>query len=177
MGQFRHHHSGKTRTIALYWLRTSYHAQRYMFQRYMLRSLLTQSFNIVNTPIILLFSKKWVPGFAAEDNMIFVYCDKIIYLGNHLYTTTTINIIIFHILLTFCAMSVISGACLICDVHWRNMLELLLEGLGLALAQVVTDRQLPFVKASHVSLEFQHLAMLDLLGLFVLSPINNRKNN
>ena len=46
----------------------SYHAQRYMFQRYMLRSLLTQSFNIVNTPIILLFSKKWVPGFGAEDN-------------------------------------------------------------------------------------------------------------
>ena len=68
MGQFRHHHSGKTRTMALFWLRTSYHAQRYMFQRYMLRSLLTQSFNIVNTPIILLFSKKWVPGFAAEDN-------------------------------------------------------------------------------------------------------------
>ena len=68
MGQFRHHHSGKTRTMALFWLRTSYHAQRYMFQRYMLRSLLTQSFNIVNTPIILLFSKKWVPGLAAEDN-------------------------------------------------------------------------------------------------------------
>ena len=68
MGQFRHHHSGKSRTMALFWLRTSYHAQRYMFQRYMLRSLLTQSFNIVNTPIILLFSKKWVPGFAAEDN-------------------------------------------------------------------------------------------------------------
>ena len=39
-----------------------------MFQRYMLRSLLMQSFNIVNTPIILLFSKTWVPGFAAEDN-------------------------------------------------------------------------------------------------------------
>ena len=39
-----------------------------MFQCYMLRSLLTQSFNIVNTPIILLYSKKWVPGFAAEDN-------------------------------------------------------------------------------------------------------------
>ena len=58
MGQFRNHHSGKTRTMALFWLRTSYHAQRYMFQRYMLRSLLTQSFNIVNTPIILLFSKK-----------------------------------------------------------------------------------------------------------------------
>ena len=74
MGQFRHHHSGKTRTMALFWLRTSYHAQRYMFQRYMLRSLLTQSFNIVNTPIILLFSKKWVPGFAAEDNT-----DKILY--------------------------------------------------------------------------------------------------
>ena len=54
--------------MALFWLRTLYHAQRYMFQRYMLRSLLTQSFNIVNTPIILLFSKKWVPGFAAEDN-------------------------------------------------------------------------------------------------------------
>ena len=35
----------------------------------MLRSLLTQSFNIVNTLIILLFSKKWVPGFAAEDNI------------------------------------------------------------------------------------------------------------
>ena len=68
MAQFRHHHSGKTRTMALFWLRTSYHAQRYMFQRYMLRSLLTQSFNIVNTPILLLFSKKWVPGFAAEGN-------------------------------------------------------------------------------------------------------------
>ena len=68
MGQFRHHHSEKTRTMALFWLRTSYHAQHYMFQRYMLRSLLTQSFNIVNTPLILLFSKKWVPGFAAEDN-------------------------------------------------------------------------------------------------------------
>ena len=54
--------------MALFWLRMSYHAQRYMFQRYMLRSLLTQSFNIVNTPIILLFSKKCVPGFAAEDN-------------------------------------------------------------------------------------------------------------
>ena len=54
--------------MALLWLRTSYHAQRYIFQRYMLRSLLTQSFNIVNTPIILLFSKKWVPGFAEEDN-------------------------------------------------------------------------------------------------------------
>ena len=74
MGQFRHHHSGKTRTMALFWLRTSYHAQRYMFQRYMLRSLLTQSFNIVNTPIILLFSKKWVPGFAAEDNSIMLIC-------------------------------------------------------------------------------------------------------
>ena len=57
--------------MALFWLRTSYHAQRYMFQRYMLRSLLTQSFNIVNTPIILLFSKKWVPGLAAEDNNTF----------------------------------------------------------------------------------------------------------
>ena len=56
--------------MALFWLRTSYHAQRYMFQRYMLRSLLTQSFNIVNTPIILLFSTKWVPGFAAEDNTV-----------------------------------------------------------------------------------------------------------
>ena len=57
--------------MALFWLRTSYHAQRYMFQRYMLLSLLKQSFNIVNAPIILLFSKKWVPGFAAEDNMLF----------------------------------------------------------------------------------------------------------
>ena len=68
MGQFRHHHHGKTRTMALFWLHTSYHAQCYMFQRYMLRSLLRQSFNIVITPIILLFSKKWAPGFAAEDN-------------------------------------------------------------------------------------------------------------
>ena len=40
-----------------------------MFQRYMIRSLLTQSFNIVYTPIILLFSKQWVLGFAAEDNI------------------------------------------------------------------------------------------------------------
>ena len=54
--------------MALFWSRTSYHTQRYMFQRYMLRSLLTQTFNIVNTQIILLSSKKWVPGFAAEDN-------------------------------------------------------------------------------------------------------------
>ena len=67
MGQFRHHHSGNTITMALFWLRTSYHAQRYM-----LRSLLTQSFNIVNTPIILLFSKNWVPGLAVEGNM-FIY--------------------------------------------------------------------------------------------------------
>ena len=74
MGQFCHHHSGKTRTMVLFWLRTSYHAQRYMFQRYMLRSLLTQSFNIVNTQIILLFSKKWVPGLAAEDNIL--SCEK-----------------------------------------------------------------------------------------------------
>ena len=72
MSQFRHHHSGKTRTMALFWLRTSYHAQRYMFQRYMLRSLLTQSFSIVNTPIILLFFKTWVPGLAAEDNIIHI---------------------------------------------------------------------------------------------------------
>ena len=68
MGQFHYHDSGKTRTMALFWSRTSYHTQRYMFQRYMLRSLLPQSFNTVNTQIILLFSKKWVPGFAAEDN-------------------------------------------------------------------------------------------------------------
>ena len=66
MGQFRHHHTGKTKTMALFWLRMSYHAQRYMFQRYMLRSLLTQSFNIVNTPIIFLFSITGVPGFANK---------------------------------------------------------------------------------------------------------------
>ena len=60
--------------MALFWLRTSYHAQRYMFQRYMLHSLLTQSFNIVNTPIILLFSKKWAPGFAAEDREYLLAC-------------------------------------------------------------------------------------------------------
>ena len=69
MGQFRHHHSGKTRTMALFWLRTSYHAQRYMFQRYMFRSLLMQSFNIVNTPIIFVILQKVGPRFAAEDNM------------------------------------------------------------------------------------------------------------
>ena len=69
VGQFRQNHSGKTRIMALFWLHTSYHTQRYMFQRYMLRSLLTQSFNVVNSTIILLFSKKWVPGFAAEDNI------------------------------------------------------------------------------------------------------------
>ena len=56
--------------MALFWLCTSYHAQRYMFQRYILRSLLKQSFNIVNTPISLLFSKKLVPGLAAEDNIV-----------------------------------------------------------------------------------------------------------
>ena len=54
--------------MALFWSCMSYHTQRYMFQSYMLCYLLTQSFNIVNTQIILLFSKKWVPGFAAEDN-------------------------------------------------------------------------------------------------------------
>ena len=70
VGQFHHNHSGKARTMGLFWLRTSYHAKRYMFQRYMLRSLLTQSFNIVNSTIILLFSKKWVPGLAAEDNKL-----------------------------------------------------------------------------------------------------------
>ena len=59
--------------MALFWFRTSYHAQRYMFQRYMLRSLLTQSFNTVNTLIILLFSQTWVPGFAAEDNTLILY--------------------------------------------------------------------------------------------------------
>ena len=48
MGQFRHHHSGKTRTMALFWLRTSYHAQRYM-----LRSLLTQSFNIASIRVVV----------------------------------------------------------------------------------------------------------------------------
>ena len=81
MGQFCHHHSGKTRTMALFWLRMSYHAQRYMFQHYMLRSLLTQSFNIVNTPVILLFSKKWVPGFAAEDNTCYASRHYAIQLG------------------------------------------------------------------------------------------------
>ena len=34
-----------------------------------------QSCNIVNTPIILLFSKTWVPGSAAEDNITFVSSD------------------------------------------------------------------------------------------------------
>ena len=29
-----------------------------------------QRFNIVKAPIILLFSKKWVPGLTAEDNIM-----------------------------------------------------------------------------------------------------------
>ena len=29
-----------------------------------------QSLNIVNTAVILLFSKKWVPALTAEDNKI-----------------------------------------------------------------------------------------------------------
>ena len=36
---------------------------------YVNRSLLTQSFNIVNSAVILLFSNKWVPGLTAEDNI------------------------------------------------------------------------------------------------------------
>ena len=66
MGQFRHHHSGKTRTMALFWLRTSYHSQHYMFQRYMLRSLLTQSFNIVNTQITFVILQKVGPRFCCR---------------------------------------------------------------------------------------------------------------
>ena len=45
-----------------------YHVQRYMLRYYANCSLLTQSFNIVNTPVTLLFSKKWVPGLTEEDN-------------------------------------------------------------------------------------------------------------
>ena len=69
VGQFRQNDSGKTSTPALFWLRTSYHVQRYMWRFYANRSLLMQSFNIVNTQIILLFSKMWVPDSAAEDNI------------------------------------------------------------------------------------------------------------
>ena len=65
MGQFRHHHSGKSRTWLCFGCVCRITLNVNMFQRYMLRSLLTQSFNIVNTPIILLFSKKWVPGNKA----------------------------------------------------------------------------------------------------------------
>ena len=32
-----------------------------------------QSFNIVNTPIILLHSKKWVSGLTEEDNSTFIH--------------------------------------------------------------------------------------------------------
>ena len=46
----------------------------YMFQRYMLCSLLMQSFNILYTLTILLFSKKWAPGLAAEYNSPFPRC-------------------------------------------------------------------------------------------------------
>ena len=70
--EVRHHSSRKTSTPALFWLHTSYHVQCYMQRCYSNPSLLMQSFNIVNTPIILLFSKEWVPGLAAEDN-IYVY--------------------------------------------------------------------------------------------------------
>ena len=75
--------------MALFWLRTSHHAQRYMFQRYMLSSLFTQSFNIVNTPIILLFSKKWVPGFAAEDNRPILLVFSKYLAGEHVIITNT----------------------------------------------------------------------------------------
>ena len=64
MGQFRHHHIGKTRTMAFFLvayvvLRSTLHVTFFAYQ----------SFNIVNTPIILLFSKRWVLGLAAEDNI------------------------------------------------------------------------------------------------------------
>ena len=72
--------------MALFWLRTSYHNQRYMFQRYMLRSLLTQSFNIVNAPIILSFSKKSVPGFAAEDNICNILWDDNTHVQQKMYS-------------------------------------------------------------------------------------------
>ena len=56
----------------------SYHAQGYM-----LRSLLTQSFNIVNTQIFLLFSKKWVPGFAAEVYTSIRAVQRSLFIQNH----------------------------------------------------------------------------------------------
>ena len=34
--------------------------------------------DIVNTPVILLFSKKWAPGLSAEDNITHVHVDLII---------------------------------------------------------------------------------------------------
>ena len=57
MGQFRHNHSGKTSTPAVFLLRTSYHVQRYMERYCANRSLLTQSFNIVNTSYIVILKK------------------------------------------------------------------------------------------------------------------------
>ena len=55
MGQFRHNHSGKTSTPAVFWLRMSYHVQHYMYAN-------------CSLPVILLVSKKWAPGLSAEDN-------------------------------------------------------------------------------------------------------------
>ena len=68
MGQFRHHHSEKQGQ----WLcfgsvrRITLNVTCSNVTCYVLCS--RKSFNTVNTLIILLFSKKWDPGFAAEDN-------------------------------------------------------------------------------------------------------------
>ena len=66
MGQFRNHHSGKTRTMAFFWLRTSYHAQRYMFQRYMLRSLLFAKFQHCEHSNYFVILQKMGPTFCCR---------------------------------------------------------------------------------------------------------------
>ena len=44
----------------------------------MYRSWLTESFNIVNTPITLLFSKKWVPHLPEDDNNLYTHVQVLI---------------------------------------------------------------------------------------------------
>ena len=46
----------------------------------MYRSWLTESFNIVNTPITLLFSKKWVPHLTEDDNNLYTHVQVLIWM-------------------------------------------------------------------------------------------------
>ena len=69
MGQFRHHRSGKTRTMAF--VLVAYVVSRSTLHVPTLRATFfahAKVFNIVNTPIILLFSKSGSQVLLAEDN-------------------------------------------------------------------------------------------------------------